>query len=78
MYLEEFNGNTLPILAICDGKDPKHSRLIGSVVHDNWFTTLEAVFLGVTPQTTIKSNCHRIIQEHIKRSGVQEHDVCSR
>ncbi|XP_032682691.1 uncharacterized protein LOC116849548 [Odontomachus brunneus] len=75
VYLEQFNGDTLPILALCDGKDPKQSRLIGSIVHDNWFTTLEAVFLGVMPQAAVKSNCQRIIQKHIKRSDVQEHDI---
>lgn len=51
---------------------------MGYIVHDNWFTTLEAVSVGMTPQATIRSNCCRIIQEHLKLSGVQEHDVCNR
>lgn len=66
------------MLALCDGKDSKQSRLIGSIVQDNWFTTLEANSIGVTPQATVRSKCHRIVQEHLKRSGAQEHNVCNK
>ncbi|KAM0737244.1 Protein zwilch-like protein [Formica fusca] len=73
--LECLNNNTLPILALCDGKDPKQSRLIGAVIREDWFTTLEAVSTGVTTLTTIRNERQKIIQEHLKQSFVQEHDI---
>ncbi|XP_014470654.1 PREDICTED: protein zwilch homolog [Dinoponera quadriceps] len=75
VYLEHFDGNTLPVLALCDGKDPRQSKLIGSIVRDNWFTTLEAVSVGVVPQATVRSKYPKLIQEHLKLSGMQEHDI---
>ncbi|KAL6260113.1 hypothetical protein P5V15_007652 [Pogonomyrmex californicus] len=75
--LECLDSNTLPILALCDGKDLKQSRLIGAIVSEDWFTTLEAVSTGMTSMTTIKNECHKIIQEHLKQSLAQEQDVCN-
>ncbi|KAG5325949.1 ZWILC protein, partial [Acromyrmex heyeri] len=46
--LEHLDNNTLPILALCDGKDPKQSKLIGTIVSQDWFTTLEAVSTDTT------------------------------
>lgn len=75
--LEFLDNNTLPILALCDGKDPKQSRLIGAIIHEDWFITLEAVSTGITTLTTIRNERQKIVQEHLKRSFVQEHDVCN-
>lgn len=75
--LEFFDNNTLPILALCDGKDPKQSKLIGAIIDEDWFTTLEAVSTGMTTLTTIRNECQKIVQEHLKQSFVQEHDVCN-
>lgn len=72
----EYANNNLPVLALCDGKDHKRSRLVGSVVHEDWFTTLEAVSTSVTTLTTVKSKCRNIMQEHLKWSSAQERDVC--
>lgn len=73
---ESLNNNTLPILALCDGKDPKRSRLIGSIICNDWFTTLEVVSTGTIALSAIKNECHKIVLEHLKRSSVQERDVC--
>lgn len=74
--LERLDNNTLPILALCDGKDPKQSILIGIIIYKNWFTTLEAVSTGVTTLATVRNERQRIVQEHLKQSFVQEHNVC--
>ncbi|XP_011147870.2 protein zwilch homolog isoform X2 [Harpegnathos saltator] len=73
IYLEYSEDNTLPVLALCDGKDSKQSRLIGSIIRDNCFITLRAVSIGIIPQA--RSKYHEIVQEHLKRSGAQEHDI---
>ncbi|KAL6425229.1 hypothetical protein ACFW04_009462 [Cataglyphis niger] len=73
--LEFLDNNTLPILALCDGKDPKQSKLIGAIIDKDWFTTLEAVSTGVTTLTTIRNERQKIVQEHLKQAFVQEHDI---
>ncbi|XP_072745144.1 protein zwilch homolog [Anoplolepis gracilipes] len=73
--LECLDNNSLPILALCDGKDPRQSRFIGAIVHEDWFTTLEAVSTGMTTLTAIRNEHQKIIQEHLKRSFVQEQDI---
>lgn len=73
--LECLDTNTLPILAICDGKDLKQSRLIGAVVSQDWFTTLEAVSTGTTSLAVVRNEHHKIVQEHLKQSFAQEHNV---
>lgn len=73
--LESFDTNTLPILALCDGKDPKLSRLIGAIVSEDWFTTLEAVSIGTTNLVAVKNECHKIVQEHLKQPFTQEHNI---
>ncbi|XP_077274476.1 protein zwilch homolog isoform X2 [Temnothorax americanus] len=70
--LEHVDPNTLPILALCDGKDPKRSRLIGAVVSQDWFTTLEAVSTGTTSLAAVRNNCHKIVQDHLKQSFTQD------
>ncbi|KYM80328.1 Protein zwilch like protein [Atta colombica] len=73
--LEHLDTNTLPILALCDGKDPKQSKLIGTIVSQDWFTTLEAVSTGMTNLATIKNKSHKVIQEHLKHPFTQEHNI---
>jgi len=73
-YLD--NTNTLPILALCDGKDSKQSRLIGAIVSPDWFTTLEAVSTNRTSLDGIRKECRKVVQEHLKQSFTQEH-VCN-
>ncbi|XP_012233445.1 protein zwilch homolog [Linepithema humile] len=75
MCLEYLDNNTLPILALCDGRDAKQSRLIGASVSENWFTTLEAVSTGMTTMAIKRDDCRRILQEHLEQSFAQEHDV---
>ncbi|EFN68930.1 hypothetical protein EAG_03507 [Camponotus floridanus] len=75
--LEHLDNNTLPILALCDGKDPKQSRLIGVIVYKDRFITLEAVSTGMTTLATIRNERQKIVQEHLKRAFVQEHNVCN-
>jgi len=68
----------LPILALCDGKDSKQSRLIGVIVSQDWFTTLEAVSTsGTTSLVAATNKCHKIVQEHLKQPFTQEHNVCN-
>ncbi|KYN18209.1 hypothetical protein ALC57_09456 [Trachymyrmex cornetzi] len=73
--LEHLDTNTLPILALCDGKDPKQSKLIGIIVSQDWFTTLEAVSTGTTNLTTIRNKSHTVVQEHLKHPFTQEHNI---
>lgn len=73
----EYHDNTLPILALCDGQDAKQSRLLGAIVSENWFTTLEAVSIGMTTMIAKEDNCRRILQEHLEQSFAREHDVCN-
>ncbi|XP_071561375.1 protein zwilch homolog [Temnothorax nylanderi] len=73
--LEHLDTNTLPILALCDGKDPKRSRLIGAVVSQDWFTTLEAVSTGTTSLAAVRNDRHKIVQEHLKQPFTQEHNI---
>lgn len=67
----------MPILALSDGQDAKQSRLIGAIVSENWFTTLEAVSTGMTTMTTKRDDCRRILQEHLEQSFAHERDVCT-
>ncbi|RLU22797.1 hypothetical protein DMN91_005075 [Ooceraea biroi] len=67
--------NTWSILALCDGKDSKRSRLIGAVVSEDWFTTFEAVSIGATTLDTVKDGCRSLVQEHLKRSLAQEYNL---
>ncbi|KYQ57370.1 Protein zwilch like protein [Trachymyrmex zeteki] len=73
--LEHLDTDTLPILALCDGKDPKQSKLIGTIVSQDWFTTLEAVSTGTTNLATIRNKCHKVVQEHLKHPFTQEHNI---
>ncbi|XP_018404406.1 PREDICTED: protein zwilch homolog [Cyphomyrmex costatus] len=73
--LEHLDTNALPILALCDGKDPKQSRLIGTMVSQDWFTTLEAVSTDTTSLATVKNKRHKAIQEHLKHPFTQEHNI---
>ena len=75
--LEHLDTNTLPILALCDGKDPKQSKLIGIIVSQDWFTTLEAVSTATTNLATIRNKSHKVVQEHLKHPFTQEHNVCN-
>ncbi|XP_011875656.1 PREDICTED: protein zwilch homolog isoform X2 [Vollenhovia emeryi] len=73
--LEKLDGNTLPILALCDGKDPKLARLIGAVVSRDWFTTLEAVSTGAISLASVRHECHKVVQEHLKQPFTQKHNI---
>ncbi|KAG5312153.1 ZWILC protein, partial [Acromyrmex insinuator] len=73
--LQHLDNNTLPILALCDGKDPKQSKLIGTIVSQDWFTTLEAVSIDMTNLATIRNKSHKVVQEHLKHPFTQEHNI---
>jgi hypothetical protein len=67
----------VPILALCDGKDSKQSRFIGAIVSEDWFTTFEAISIGITTVDIAKNECHKLVPEHLKRTRTQEHNVCN-
>ncbi|XP_012529690.1 protein zwilch homolog isoform X2 [Monomorium pharaonis] len=73
--LEHLDIISLPILALCDGRDPKQTRLIGAVFSQDWFTTMTAVSTGVTSLATVRNKCHKIVQEHLKQPFTQEHNI---
>jgi len=75
MCLENLNNDAVPILALCDGQDVKQTRLLGTIVSENWFTTLEAVSTGMTTMAARRDDCRRILQKHLEQSHAQEHDV---
>jgi len=64
-------------LALCDGKDSKQSRLIGTIISKDWFTTFEAISIGVTTLDIAKNECRNLVPEHLKRARAQEHNVCN-
>ncbi|KYN39034.1 Protein zwilch like protein [Trachymyrmex septentrionalis] len=63
------------IQTLCDGKDPKQSKLIGIIVSQDWFTTLEAVSTATTNLATIRNKSHKVVQEHLKHPFTQEHNI---
>ncbi|KAH0947663.1 hypothetical protein HN011_011691 [Eciton burchellii] len=71
----EYLDNTVPILALCDGKDSKQSRFIGAIVSEDWFTTFEAISIGITTVDIAKNECHKLVPEHLKRTRTQEHNL---
>lgn len=73
--LEHLDTNALPILALCDGKDSKQSRFIGVIVSQDWFTTLEAVSIGMIGLAAVRNKCQKAVQEHLKQSFTQEYST---
>ncbi|KAL0102446.1 hypothetical protein PUN28_018012 [Cardiocondyla obscurior] len=73
--LQHLDTDGLPILALCDGKDAKQSRIVGAIVSQNWYTTLEAVYTGMRKLGAMRSECQRVIQDHLKQPYTQEQNV---
>ncbi|XP_076174873.1 protein zwilch homolog [Ptiloglossa arizonensis] len=64
-----------PIFALCDGKDNKKCRLLGTNIQGEWFTTIEVCSTGTETPDTIKKSSSGILQQHSKFSHVQEHNI---
>lgn len=76
MCLEQVDNTTLSILALCDGEDSKQTMLLGAIVSENWFTTIEVISTGATSLAMAKNNCCKSVKDHLKQSSAQEHTVC--
>lgn len=63
-----------PIFALCDGTDKKNSRLLGVIIKEGWFTTIEVCSTGIETLDSIQKSS-TVVQQHSKLSHVHEHDV---
>ncbi|XP_020300082.1 protein zwilch homolog [Pseudomyrmex gracilis] len=76
MCLDQVDSNTcLSILALCDGEDSKQTLLLGVIVSENWFTSIDVISTGATSLVTAKNNCVNSIKNHFKQSSSQEYPV---
>ncbi|OAD62750.1 Protein zwilch like protein [Eufriesea mexicana] len=73
--VEFMNVPFLPILALCDGKDNKKSRLLGIMIDDEWFTTIEVYSSGTETLETLNESSSEMFQQHLELSHVCEQDV---
>ncbi|KAG7213862.1 hypothetical protein KM043_003071 [Ampulex compressa] len=74
LCLEYLCDNSRPIFVLCDGNDEGGSRLLGTVVNNNWFTTIEVTSLGVK-SVAVTRDTSALVQQHLRLSQVLEHHV---
>ncbi|XP_060821588.1 protein zwilch homolog isoform X1 [Bombus pascuorum] len=73
--IEFINDSFPPIFALCDGKDPKKSRLLGTTIEGEWFTTIEACFDGIETFETVKNSSSKMFQNHLELSDASKQDI---
>ncbi|KZC14119.1 Protein zwilch like protein [Dufourea novaeangliae] len=64
-----------PIFALCNGNDNKKTRLLGTTIQKDWFTTIEICSVDIETLETIKESSTSILQEHLKLSHAKGHNV---
>lgn len=73
--IDFINDSFPPILALCDSKDYKRSKLLGAMIEEEWFTTIEACTVDNETFETVKNCSSKIYQEHLELSRANEQDV---
>lgn len=73
--LAQYYNTDLSVLALCDGKDTKQTRLTGIIVGEDWFTTLKANSIGVTTVDRVRDECRDLVQENFQQLFGQKHDL---
>ncbi|XP_011157932.2 protein zwilch homolog isoform X2 [Solenopsis invicta] len=71
--MEHLNTITFPILALCDGKDHKQTRLIGFDIFQDGVIVMNAFSTGLTSLATVRNECHKVVQEHLKPFAQEQH-----
>ncbi|XP_017886891.1 protein zwilch homolog [Ceratina calcarata] len=70
-----FLNNTFPpIFALCDEKDKKRSRLLGTIIEGEWFTTIEVYSDGIETIENVKKSSN-FFQQHLELSHACEQDI---
>ncbi|CAK9820944.1 Protein zwilch homolog [Anthophora plagiata] len=72
--IEFINDTVPPIFALCDAKDNKKSRLLGTIIKGEWFSTIEVCSHGTEKFDTIKKSSD-MFQQHLELSHACEHDI---
>ncbi|XP_012276800.1 protein zwilch homolog isoform X2 [Orussus abietinus] len=57
---------TVPIFAICDGKDSENTLFIGTLMEPRWHCTVHAGSIGFTKPSDIETNYSVLVNEHNK------------
>lgn len=73
--IEFINDSFFLIFALCDGKDNKKSRLLGTMIEKEWFTTIEVCSAEIETFEFLKESSFKIFQQHLEFSHACEQDV---
>ncbi|XP_053978515.1 protein zwilch homolog [Hylaeus volcanicus] len=73
--IESITDDFPPIFVLCDGKDKRECKLLGTIIQGEWFTTIEVCLAGTETLDAMEKSSSSILQQHLKLSHVQEHNV---